>query len=331
MAYEEDLKEFRQEGSELLEAAEKALLALEDGANYKSEYDAIFRAFHNLKGAAGMMDIFMLQAHTHVLETELVSLKNNDALTSVQVDYFLKGIDYARRLLNGEEISEEDLGKMYNQYERTDKNDKKQRAEEIQDIAAFSEPLVIEKHEPEQKIVLQDHKKEHNLPESYTKSFVEPNRVLMFAEGTELVEYAQHLRECGFDVTHVTDYIEGITKYDEVKPHVIFISPDFKQTTSEELKSILKKTDPSEQMFIDFDFLSTPKIMILNYIRTLFAQRNSQILLEKASDLLKFQYSDLSEYLLTQGKTHVEQILSEDIKSFLNLKYQLDEKFKIAV
>lgn len=99
---EDDLKEFRQEGSELLAAAEKALLSLEDGGHFKTQYNAMFRAFHNLKSAAGMLEMHELQDHTHVLETELVALTEADHLTPDQIDYFLKGIDAAKKMLWGE-------------------------------------------------------------------------------------------------------------------------------------------------------------------------------------------------------------------------------------
>lgn len=102
MINEDDLKEFRQEGAELLEVAEKALLSLEDGADYKTQYNAIFRVLHNLKGAAGMMKMLDLQAYAHVLETELVSQKEKDSLTSDQIDYFLKSVDTAKKMLCGE-------------------------------------------------------------------------------------------------------------------------------------------------------------------------------------------------------------------------------------
>lgn len=98
---EDDLKEFRQEGGELLAAAEKALLSLEDGAHFKTQYNAIFRAFHNLKGAAGMLELHELEAHTHVLETQLVALTEAHHLTPDQIDFFLKGIDAAKKMLWG--------------------------------------------------------------------------------------------------------------------------------------------------------------------------------------------------------------------------------------
>lgn len=96
----EDLEqiEFRNESLELLENAEKCLLALESGGDFKENFDAIFRVFHNLKGASGMMGKVELGQLMHQLENRLNSIRENQKLTKGELDYFLKGVDEAKTL-----------------------------------------------------------------------------------------------------------------------------------------------------------------------------------------------------------------------------------------
>ncbi|AGH94531.1 chemotaxis protein CheW [Pseudobdellovibrio exovorus] len=102
---EQDLEEFKVEALELLDTAEKSLLALDQGADFKSSFDSIFRGFHNLKGAAGMMDLTHLQAHTHELESILMQFKEASALPKEHINFFLRGIDAAKSILDGNTIS----------------------------------------------------------------------------------------------------------------------------------------------------------------------------------------------------------------------------------
>jgi two-component system chemotaxis sensor kinase CheA len=101
---QEDLEEFKVEAIELLDTAEKSLLALDQGADFKSSFDSVFRGFHNLKGAAGMMELTEIQAHTHELETILMSFKNQTAIPSEYISFFFRGIDATRSLLEGNKI-----------------------------------------------------------------------------------------------------------------------------------------------------------------------------------------------------------------------------------
>lgn len=296
MINEDDLKEFRIEGAELLEAAEKALLSLEEGGHYKTQYNAVFRAFHNLKGAAGMMEMLNLQAHTHILETTLVSLKDTDNLTAEQIDYFLKGVDTAKKMLWGENYdpgATEDAPTPNN----------------VVVMPASAAATVAPVEEKQKQTVL------------------EPTRFLLFSDANELEQIEADLKKFDFEVHNHSDYIDGITKYDSLKPHVIFISPKFVQTTPEELKSILKK-DGHTQLFIDFDFTNVPVEFLVKYIRNHFENVNLKNLAAEASYLLKFQYADLLEYLRSQGNDHLEKTLTEEMRDFLSYKSLINQKFK---
>ncbi len=102
---DQDIAEFKAEARELLDTAEKGLLSLDQGGDFKSAFDSIFRGFHNLKGAAGMMELPKLQAHTHELESLLMKLKTEGAMPAPYISLFLRGVDAARSLLEGQDIA----------------------------------------------------------------------------------------------------------------------------------------------------------------------------------------------------------------------------------
>jgi two-component system chemotaxis sensor kinase CheA len=114
----DELQEFISESRELIGAAEQALLSLEAGGSFASGYDAIFRAFHSIKGMAGMLELEPLQAHVHQLESLLVPLKGAEGLSKGHVDLFLRGCDATLQLLKGDQVTFDyavgtaDLGKM---------------------------------------------------------------------------------------------------------------------------------------------------------------------------------------------------------------------------
>lgn len=99
-----EIQEFRNEADELLETAERSLLLLDKGAPLAAHYDAIFRAFHSIKGAAGMMEMTELQGHMHKLETIFTEHKGVTRVEKPLIDLFLRGLDGTRQLLEGGSI-----------------------------------------------------------------------------------------------------------------------------------------------------------------------------------------------------------------------------------
>lgn len=101
----EELEEFKAEAHELLDIAEKSLLSFDEGAvDYSSCYNAIFRSLHNLKGGAGMMELEALRDHTHKLETIFTQFQNKTEIPAEYQDFFLKGVDAARSILEGKGV-----------------------------------------------------------------------------------------------------------------------------------------------------------------------------------------------------------------------------------
>ena len=78
----EFLEQFLVESRELVEQATRALLALESAPNAKDRLDGAFRAFHTLKGCAGIVDFSAMSRAMHVAEEALSRVRNGDASIS---------------------------------------------------------------------------------------------------------------------------------------------------------------------------------------------------------------------------------------------------------
>jgi two-component system chemotaxis sensor kinase CheA len=100
-----EIEEFKTEVFELLDQAERALLEfdqLPENTSSPQHYDSVFRAYHNIKGSAGMMELLTLQHHVHQLENILMQSKETSSIPKKWIGWFLKGNDVARAILNNE-------------------------------------------------------------------------------------------------------------------------------------------------------------------------------------------------------------------------------------
>ncbi|MBN9428341.1 MAG: chemotaxis protein CheA [Burkholderiales bacterium] len=91
---------FAHEAQEQLRALEEGLLGLEQGDEDVETLNAIFRAAHTLKGAAGVVELVHIEAFTHVLENLLDQLRNGKlAIGGGMVTTLLRGCDHLAALL----------------------------------------------------------------------------------------------------------------------------------------------------------------------------------------------------------------------------------------
>jgi two-component system chemotaxis sensor kinase CheA len=98
----DEFEEFKVEILEMLERAEQALLGfdqLPDNHSSSSLYDEVFRAYHNIKGAAGMMEWNELQHHVHQLENILMQSKETASIPKHLIGWFLRGNDATRSIM----------------------------------------------------------------------------------------------------------------------------------------------------------------------------------------------------------------------------------------
>jgi two-component system, chemotaxis family, sensor kinase CheA len=74
----EFLEQFVIESRELVEQATADLLAIEESPEDKDRLDSVFRAFHTLKGAAGIVDFIAMGQVLHAAESLLVAVRAGD-------------------------------------------------------------------------------------------------------------------------------------------------------------------------------------------------------------------------------------------------------------
>ncbi|MCC6144120.1 MAG: chemotaxis protein CheA, partial [Candidatus Hydrogenedentes bacterium] len=103
------LHDFIQEAREHLEAADVHLLTLEAAPCNKEAIDAVFRAFHTIKGAAGFLQLADLQSVSHEAETLLdEARKGKLRLVDSVIDHVFEAVDGLKHLV---ELVESSLAK----------------------------------------------------------------------------------------------------------------------------------------------------------------------------------------------------------------------------
>ena len=98
---EEIYSVFAQEAREQLTAMEDGLLRMEQGDHDAETLNAIFRAAHTIKGAAGVVELHHIEKFTHVLENLLDKLRNDEVAVSGElITALLRGCDHIGNLLD---------------------------------------------------------------------------------------------------------------------------------------------------------------------------------------------------------------------------------------
>ncbi len=98
------LGDFLTEGREHLANAEQCLMDMETGEDYENAINAIFRAFHTIKGAAGFLELRSVLKLAHESETLLdMARKGTLRIEGEIADTVFDSIDSLRKLFDGVE------------------------------------------------------------------------------------------------------------------------------------------------------------------------------------------------------------------------------------
>jgi len=102
------LEQFLIEARELVEQATNDLLVLEQDADSREKIDGLFRAFHTLKGAAGIVEFAPMARALHAAEDVLMAVRNSSrAMSPAVVNNCLACLDQVTRWLDQMEASGE--------------------------------------------------------------------------------------------------------------------------------------------------------------------------------------------------------------------------------
>ena len=273
------LEDFAIEATELLDEAEDGLLKLEQHQDLKQIYDLVFRGFHSLKGSSGMIGFNDLQRHLHLLEDYLQKSKGDLEHFKKSADYYLLGIDAARKILNGETIKF-----TYEIY-----GAKKVEAVNLKNrkIIYISSSTI----KPLGEVLL-----------SLETTF---NFVLKIIDFSSL-ESGLLLKE-DYDILVSDSSLELIKniipKKNEKKPLILIVDEVDPDLYTHSVFQLLKKSDD--------------KIRIILTLRNAFEVIANSVTFEKAKGLIMYMYSDLEEYLIEKNKLDIQKSLSVEIREFI--------------
>ncbi len=104
----EFVEQFLIESRELVGQAIDDLLALEENPGDRERLDSAFRAFHTLKGAAGIVDFAAMARMLHAAEDILVAIRSSEGSIATNViDECLACLDLTSRWLDEMQMSGE--------------------------------------------------------------------------------------------------------------------------------------------------------------------------------------------------------------------------------
>ncbi|MAF91730.1 MAG: hypothetical protein CL674_10715 [Bdellovibrionaceae bacterium] len=305
---EEMVEEFKIEAFELLDEGEANLLAIDRGEDFLTQYNNVFRVFHSLKGGAGMLGLEEVQKHTHYLENLLEKCKESGQMTKPYIDYFLLGIDCSRQLLNGQSIQFDyaDPGESAAAPANVDREEVEKRVTKAQSSKGL---VYIVDDEEDIREILGD------LVDDAGFSFRE------FEDGQlafQALKEGQDQPVCVLlDMTMPRmsglDLLREIQKINPDLP-VIFISGNLSKS------DVIDSINYGVFSVLEKPFQPAHVIANLNNAAQKFLTTK---LINRSIKFMFYQFSDLDEFLKSQGKEEIREVMRTEMESLITLKNEL--------
>jgi chemotaxis protein histidine kinase CheA len=287
--------EFKVEAAELFENAENSLLNIDKGEDFLSNYNNIFRAFHSLKGAAGMFGLMSLQEHMHKLESLFEAQKKIAKMNNKQVDYFLSGIDVAKKLLDDEEVN-------FYHIEIANFNEIEQDSTPAS-IPVASKPKVKLDRKKGVVFIVSDvvssAESLGDILETYNYT------VFKFKTAKEALASVESLVP---EVVFGDLEIIAALKEESPETPTIFISEKLSQHKMQEAM------ERGAYALLDKPYEPIPVVALCGNAIT---KNKTMQLLEKSINYILYQFTDLDLYLKSQGKEGIRSALKKDLQSIL--------------
>lgn len=306
-----EAEEFKIEAFEMLDESESCLLMLDRGGDFQENYDAIFRVFHSLKGAAGMLEMTDLQAHMHNLETLLTDIKTEEKMTKKQISYFLDGVDIARKLTNGEKLA--DMS------------------------PSLEEPVISSAVLPQAE--------DKDVESSQPKAFCRGTIAILSKNNDHFAALQSELIEVGFDV-HTFSQIADLIDVLKLNPPDVILCDDSTfvmsggeflcevESLQAELPLILLTSTPTKEMALKamnqgvFSVLKsdTEAHVIVSQLDIAIEKSKTQQLLNRTINLFLFHFSDFDDFLKIQGNKELSDTLHDKLKLILKQRQDLKKR-----
>ncbi len=336
----DELREnFILEATELLDEAEEALLDFDTSQDFDTCYNKVFRAFHSLKGAAGMFGIDLLQEHLHKLETELSGISQN--FPEGSIDYFLGGIDASRSFFDTDKIEFEYNGSSdFSGATSSAVSDIKSNVESEKEVKNIVESKVENKVEvkatpPVKKVAtnkLKEQKKETKKSKLGKVYVVDDEplildlicevledtdaEVLKFNDGEEVLDNVEKDMPDLIISDIKMSKVDGLTMSKElvnrdVKIPIIFVSGFVTK------KAVLAGLESGSHFFIEKPFDENNLLsLVVSVLKSIKARR----LLEHSLDYVMYQFANQEDFLIKNGREKEVELIRQEIKNLINLK-----------
>ncbi len=289
------LDEFSVEALDLLEEAEEALLSLEADGFSEENYNKIFRAFHSLKGSAGMMGLLEIQKHMHLAEDLFQNYKEDESSLIANIDFFLNAVDHTKKLLNGEVISfKYDLahGKKKEIEIGKEKSEKDLNCTQSE----FNDVFIAD--------VIGEGFTKSDLFKKYEKNFI-INKV---------EDLNKYLRDKKYTGSHCLI----VSKSELLKINLGLSEPipKFVFSASRQNGGDLRPGEYQLYNEMDHDYLLSTLTQMKHHMNLYKA-------FDKALKLLYYQYSDLDRFLKEQGREMIRRTLKSEMKNIMKEKNEV--------
>lgn len=303
------LSSFRLEAGEMLEDAEARLLKVEKGDNLALHFDAIFRAFHSIKGGAGVFEMKDLQALVHEGETKFTAFKKAASMPEEDLAFFMKMLDQARVGLNGGKIS----------------MTSPTAAAPVKPISS----VVTEKTKADIQAKISDH-------ELVAVSIDDEQDIVDIIKDI--------LQPSGFTVHTFTDPKKAVEELFNLKPDVVLCDMNMPGMTGLDVLKVIHKKDPSIPLIFVSAHLDKDVLMsainqgadavaekpfendyILKVARAAGRRHRVQKLFDQTVNLMLYQYSDFDDYLKATGREDVREVFEKEMGQLIEQRRMLRE------
>jgi FixJ family two-component response regulator/HPt (histidine-containing phosphotransfer) domain-containing protein len=341
--------EFKIEAGEMLDESEELLLELDKGEEFEGRYNGIFRAFHSLKGAAGMFGLDELQTLMHGLETLFEKLKTIGKISKDQCDYFLKGVDEAKSFLAGQSISFDHLSEQ-DFFSLGDSDGtapiSPETKGEVVDTTIESdgeyeyEYEYVEVEESEEDVAFGDYIREAAASD---KQIALNAHVVIIDDEPDIVEILSMMMEdAGFRVSSYTSSKKLLTEIEELNADLVLSDINMPEIDGVTLMDEVCNLVPDLPFIFISGFISKELILdglkkgVFSYIEKPF--KEDQVvsiatqavikyrtikLLNKSINYILYQYNDLDEFLRDAGKDSIRTAMRTELKNILEQKKAL--------
>ncbi len=302
---------FKLDAEVLIEIAEEGLSNVDKGYGLNENYNSIFRSFHSLRGGAGVFGLESLRTHMYKLELLLEAQKKINEMTKHQVDYFLQGLNAARKLLNGGKVEFEHI---YPEHLN-------------QKSKGITPPKIVESRFVNETIPLENKK---------GTAFVVDDEPDIADNLTFL------LKSAGIEVSTFYDAKELFYALETTVPDVIIsdiVMPDFNglemldviRTASIDIPVIFISGHITKDAMLEaykhgaYGFIEKPynNVKVLGICKNAIEKSKSLELLEKSINYIMYQFNNLDHYLKQAGEESVRVTLKNELQIILEQNRKL--------